>query len=61
MDSEQLVNRVIDAHNQDDKEAVESFLCGKSVILIEKYVTFTKLFENYPQPILIFTSCSYSK
>ena len=29
VEPEQLVNRVIDAHNQDDKEAVESYLCGK--------------------------------
>ena len=29
VDPENIVNRVIEAHNQDDKEAVESYLCGK--------------------------------
>ena len=29
VESDQLVNRIIEADAQDDKEAVESFLCGK--------------------------------
>ena len=29
VESDQLVNRIIEAEAQDDKEAVESFLCGK--------------------------------
>ena len=29
VESDQLLNKVLDADNQDDKEAVESYLCGK--------------------------------
>ena len=43
VEAEHLINRVIDAHNQDDKEAVESYLCGKLVIF-PRYFTVSRGF-----------------
>ena len=33
IEPDQLISRVIDADNQDDKEAVESYLCGELIIV----------------------------
>ena len=30
VEPDQLVNKIVEADNQDDKEAVESYLCGKN-------------------------------